>query len=283
MRLLLFLACGMALGACAAPTSRHALGDAEPVLVSARSAASQPAVPRAAPERLDSAAEVDPLSLAAELQAAGMMDRNPRGPAPRQGKPRWHAGQTLMQGFFGASEYETIERSGGDYDPVDGSDDSLSQLPAIGGGAMWKLGGQRIDFGFEGMIAFGWRANAVAFAAGGGGAVVAVDVNLFLIDLYGGPFASIFLGERWRLYGAAGPMMQWANYDQEGDSSEFDGSGTGFGTGWYARTGLEFRVRPGLMIGGGVRWTDSSVDLDSSLGTLDMEGFQWAVTVSTGI
>jgi opacity protein-like surface antigen len=166
---------------------------------------------------------------------------------------------------------------------VDGSDEESSRVPTIGGGGQWKLAGDRIDFGLEGMMAFGWRANALAFASGGGGAVVAIDVSLFLIELYGGPFVSLFLGERWRVYGAAGPMLQWASYDQESDVDGYSEDGSGFGTGWYARTGLEFAIRPGMMVGGGVRWSDSVVDLDSGLGDLDLEGVQWVFTVTTGI
>jgi opacity protein-like surface antigen len=269
-----------------------------PVLV----AGAQPPAPAAAPSEsapksltaLDATAgastpgarssvDGDDLSLLADLQAQGMMDRrNPPPPsASSMKRPFWPVGHTVMQGFLGAYEWNTVERSGGDTPDVDGSDDDLSQLPAIGGGGQYKLLGNHLDFGFEAMISFGWRANATAFAAGGGGAVVAVDVDMFLIDLYGGPFLSMFLGDRVRVYGAAGPLMQWAEFDQNGEN--IDDSGSGFGTGWYARTGLELRVRPGLMVGGGIRWTDSSIDLNNGLGDLDLEGFQWAFTVSTGI
>jgi hypothetical protein len=228
------------------------------------------------------ALDPDDLSLLAELQAPGMMDRRNPPPPSQMKKPLWPVGHTVMQGFLGAYEFETVETNGGDSPDIDGSDDDLSQLPAIGGGGQWKLLGNRLDFGFEAMISFGWRANATAFAAGGGGAVVAVDVDMFLIDLYGGPFLSVFLGERVRAYGAAGPLMQWSEFDQDGPD-ELDSDGSGFGTGWYARTGLELRVRPGLMVGGGVRWTDSTIDLDNDMGDLDLEGLQWAFTVSTGI
>ena len=36
------------------------------------------------------------------------------------------------------------------------------------------------------------------------------------------------LGERWRVYGGAGPMLQWATYDQESDEDNFNGKGSGF-------------------------------------------------------
>jgi hypothetical protein len=206
-----------------------------------------------------------------------MMDRrNPPPPsASAMKRPFWPVGHTVMQGFLGAYEWNTVERSGGDTPDVDGSDDDLSQLPAIGGGGQYKLLGNHLDFGFEAMISFGWRANATAFAAGGGGAGGrgrrrhVPDRPLRRPVPEHVPRRSRARVRRRR------PLMQWAEFDQNGEN--IDDSGSGFGTGWYARTGLELRVRPGLMVGGGIRWTDSSIDLNNGLGDLDLEGFQWAV------
>jgi hypothetical protein len=196
-------------------------------------------------------------------------------PAP-QGRPRWRQGAPLMQGFFGAVLYEG-ERSGGTRPEVDIEYDDM-QVPTIGGGAQWKLAGDRIDIGVEAMLAFSWRSDATAIAVGGGGAAVAVDVDLFVFDLYGGPFASMFLGDNVRLYASVGPLMQWAEYEE---SSLFDdGNSSGFGLGYYARTGLELMVGRGSMIGMGVRWSDSAVDLSSESGDLDLRGVQIALTFS---
>ncbi len=204
----------------------------------------------------------------------------PRGqaqPQKRTSTSRWRDRETLLQGFFGANSYETVERSGGGRPTVDGSGEELAQTPVIGGGAQWKLAGERIDLGVEGMLSFSWRSDATAIAVGGGGAAVAVDVDLFVFELYGGPFASMFLGDNLRLYGSAGPLMQWASYEEE--SVFDDGSSSGFGLGWYARTGIEFMVGTGSMLGFGVRWSDSQVDLGSD-GDLDLEGFQVGLTYS---
>lgn len=274
---LLVLVPGLLFGANTAQRMPSGLSEPTPEAL----AALDPAPSEGAPAPSDAVDAVD-LSLLAELQALGMTERRSHDAPSALGEPpRWMIGQTVMQGYLGAYEFETVERTGGSTPDVDGSDDDLSQLPAIGGGAQWKLLGERVDIGLEAMFGFGWRANATAFAAGGGGAVVAVDVDMLLIDLYGGPFVSMFLGERVRAYGAAGPLMQWSEFEQDGTGVQ--GSGSGFGTGWYGRTGLEFRVRPGLMVGGGVRWSDSTVDLDNNLGDLELEGLQWAFTVSTGI
>lgn len=196
----------------------------------------------------------------------------------QEGGIRWRINETLMQGYFGISNYSTVEVTGG---PVDGDEGDLDQLPVIGGGAQWKLGGERMDLGVEGMLSFSGLANVAAFAAGGSGAVVAVDVDLMVFELYGGPFASVFLGEKLRLYGAAGPLMQFVDYSQTGSGTDEDGSGVG--SGWYARAGLEMALPSRSFLGLGVRWSDTDVDLGDSLGDLEMDGLQIFITLSRGI
>lgn len=239
-----------------------------------------PPTPRAA-TALETGSAFEHLSLESELQARGMMDRNPPRSQGRMGPHSWPVGAPLLQGYFGASLLEGIDRQGGSLPPADGADDDLAQYPILGGGAQWKLGGERVDFGFEGMLGFGWRANATAFAVGGGGAAIALNVDLTVFELYGGPFVSMFLNERLRAYAAAGPVMQWADYSQEGPLGQgLDGSGSGFGTGLYARTGLELATSPATLVGLGVRWFDTTVDLSGGLGDLDVDGLQVVLTVS---
>jgi hypothetical protein len=215
----------------------------------------------------------------ASPRAAAVRQEPSRMQTPKA--PEWHPGQPLMQGFLGVSEYQRVSVDDGGSGRVDGDEGELDQIPLIGGGGQWKLGGERMDFGLEGLLSFGWRGDAEAFVIGGGGAAVAIDVDLFVFEIFGGPFASVFLGEKLRLYGAAGPLLQWADYSQEGNGLADDGSG--FGAGWYARTGLEFVLPSRTLLGFGVRWSDSSVDLGSGLGDLELEGLQAVVTVSRGI
>lgn len=228
------------------------------------------------------------LSLVESLDAQGapgMMDRRSdsyqdSGSASVAGPHmRWAPGRTLTQGYFGVHYLTEADRSSGSLPPVEGGDD-FESVPTLGGGAMFKLGGRRLDWGVEGMLAFSGTANAVAFYGGGSGAAVAVDVDLLLFDLYGGPFVSLFLGDRLRAYGAAGGLLQWASYDQDGPSTVDSGDGDGFGSGVYARTGLEFVLNQGTLLGFGVRWSQSRVDLSGDLGHLDLEGTQAVVTLS---
>jgi hypothetical protein len=193
--------------------------------------------------------------------------------------PRWARGQGALQGFFGVQSFDTLESSGDSIDvEVDGS-----EMPVIGGGGQWKLAGEKIDFGLEVLFSFGWQANAAAVAVGGGGAAVAVDVDSLVFELYGGPFVNLFLGDSARVYFGAGPMVQWSDWEQDSISDGYDDSGSGFGTGWYARTGIEFKLGPGYWLGFGVRYSDSSVDIGGSVGDVDLEGWQYAITVTTGL
>lgn len=195
---------------------------------------------------------------------------------------RWQPGEMVLQGFFGANFYQTLEVSGGSGAEVDGSGEDSAQSPVIGGGAQWKLGGEKIDWGIEAMFSFSWRANATAIAVGGGGAAIAVDVDMSLIELYGGPVANVFLSDKTRVYVSAGPLMQWVDYNQGSSTAGIDDDGSGFGTGVYARTGIEFTIMPGTMMGLGVRWADSTTDLDGDLGDLELDGFQAVLTVTQG-
>ena len=206
----------------------------------------------------------------------------PQGPPPPVVPPRppqgtWRPGEVAMQGYFGAS-FLSVNTEGGGIGNID--DDDVT-FPTIGGGAQWKIAGDQIDFGVEGLLAFSWRGNVSAFAVGGGCAAVAVDVDMLMFDLYGGPFISKFLGDKVRIYGAGGPLMRWTLYDQNGPSG-FGGDGDGFGFGYYARAGIEFALSRGTMLGLCARWTDVAVDLNSRLGDLDMSGFEALLTITQG-
>lgn len=220
--------------------------------------------------------------LAALAASCVALNDPPRPPSPRSSE-EWEVGRPLLQGTFGAQRLETLERTGGLGAPLE--QDNRWQYPVVGGGAQWKLGGRHFDLGLEGLLAFGWRSRGGALAAGGGGLLVAVDLNLFVIELFGGPFLSLFLSERARWYAGAGPLMQFVEYEQRavpagGLGEDFDRSSSGFGLGAYARTGLEFLITPNTWLGLGARWSDSVVDLGRGMGELDLEGVQFVLTLS---
>jgi hypothetical protein len=131
------------------------------------------------------------------------------------------------------------------------------------------------------MLAIGGRGSVAAFDSGSGGTAVLVDLDLLICDIYGGPFASLWIADKWRVYGAAGPLVQFVGYDQDSGDELLDDGGSGFGTGWYARTGIEYFTAWGTSVGIGVRYLESNVELDDFIGELDAIGFEYAITVTT--
>jgi len=208
-----------------------------------------------------------------------------RFPPPEERRPElgprpWKVGEARPTGYLAVTEYNDITLT-----PVGGGenlalDDDLS-VPTIGGGFQFKLGGEDIDLGLEFLLAFSGRGNVSAFVVGGGGAAVAVDIDLLICDFYGGPFASLWVSERVRVYGSAGPLVQFAGYDQYGADKSYDDDGSGFGTGWYGRVGVEFFTTWGTSLGVGVRYSDSNIELDDRLGELDAYGLEYAITLTT--
>jgi hypothetical protein len=192
----------------------------------------------------------------------------------------WHPGQILAQGFIGVGYPDELSfESGGGSVEIDA--DELDDLPVIGGGAQLKLAGERIDFGVEGMLSFAFRSDLVAFASGGGGGFVAVDVDVYVFDLYGGPFLSKSIGERTRIYAAAGPILRFLDYSQDDETTGEEVDEDGFGSGVYARGGIEFMLPSGTLVGFGTRWSSAEVDL-GDFGDSDLEDVQAVITVTRG-
>jgi hypothetical protein len=284
MRLAYLASGSLLLAACATtpavPASLHRDSATTPARAASDEPADAPAIAPAAPTSAPAIAPAFAADFAPAMTRTPTLleaDYSPQGPPP----PRpggWRVGEAALQGYFGAS-FQALDTKGGAIANID--DDDVS-FPTIGGGGQLKVAGDQVDFGFEGLISFSWRGNVSAFAVGGGGAAIAVDVDLLMWDFYGGPFVSAFLGDRTRIYAAAGPVMRWAIYDQDGPAGFSSGDGDGFGFGYYARTGIEFAVSRGTMVGVCARWTDVEVDLNGRLGDLNMHGIEALLTVSQG-
>jgi hypothetical protein len=214
-------------------------------------------------------------------------DAQQSGPPPKfaelpraGGRPVWESGTLRLQGFVGIGDLDRVTLDQGST-TVEIDAGEMQNFPVIGGGLQWKLAGERVDFGLEALFSVGWRANAVAFASSGGGALVALDVDTLFVDVYSGPFLSMFLGDHTRAYVAAGPALQFVDYTQlDAGNVELRSTGSGFGA--YARAGIEFMLPGRDMIGLCVLRTDGEVQLGSDLGEFAVDSTQVVLTVTTG-
>jgi hypothetical protein len=116
--------------------------------------------------------------------------------------------------------------------------------------------------------------------------VIVTDNDLFLGDLFGGPYAEIVIARRFRFYGAAGWTLQYARCDAEihdPSSGNIPVIDDDFGGGIYARTGFEVVLPSGASLGFGFRYVDTSIDFGDLLGTYELERIQWLFTLTRNI
>lgn len=195
--------------------------------------------------------------------------------------PELEPGQIVTQGMVGASFLTEVERSGGTNPPEGPQPDDLERHPLIAGAFQWPLWGRRIDAGLELGGSLGFQSGGGYVSGGDGELVVAVDIDMYVFDLYGGPFVSTALGDDVRVWVSAGPLLQFAEYDLEGEA-DISARSSGFGTGLYARAGVDLVVSKTMMVGVGARWLDTHTSLGGTLGHLDMQGTEVFVTFTSG-
>jgi opacity protein-like surface antigen len=187
-----------------------------------------------------------------------------------------------VQGMVGLTEFDdgegTILSPG-----VEVRDSGISTFPMLGGAWQHALRDGRLQLGVEGGFTFGWDSDRTTIVTGGGAVVTERDNDVFLLDGFVGLYANLPMRGDWRIYGGAGPVLQYGSVqfeflDQFNQVQEFEEDG--LGGGWYARTGVEIDFGNGILVGIGVRWVDTYVDLGRGVPDLDLQGIQTGLTVS---
>jgi hypothetical protein len=190
------------------------------------------------------------------------------------------ASSRILQGVVGGARFDADSLSFRLSHEESGEDEDLSSMPWVGFIGQHLFAGGSTRFGIEGGVQFGWRSRDTSIVAGSNQAVIRVDSSLWLLDLSAGVCLDRRLGQRWRLYLAAGPAMVFGEYDEDEDVSSgedtadpgataaFEGeSESEFGIGGYARAGLEYEFAPRALIGFCVRGLATNMEFDNTVDT----------------
>jgi hypothetical protein len=188
-----------------------------------------------------------------------------------------------VQGWLGAAEWSEEDFHYATPDPGDpttGIPSDVVRMPTAGFAFQQALSGRRLRIGYETGLAVSWANDDARITDPGGAVLVDVDRELLLGDAFVGVYATTLLGRRWRAYGAAGPLLLYGAAHETSDT--LDLRADAFGTGAYARAGLEVRVGAFSYLGVGVRALTGRLDFDSGLPDFDVDGVQAFVTF-TGV
>ncbi len=188
-------------------------------------------------------------------------------------------------GLLGAVQYDNLKMKQEDGD----TEVDLSLLPQLGGAWQTLPRGERLQYGLETTFLLGFRFDKVNYAyLEGNGAHVSLSTSMWLFDLAGGVYASLYLteSEMFRIYAGAGPQMIFASYRTErsyNDATPDDNhTESAFGLGLYARTGFEFRIHEKGMMGLGVRSNWATVDFSNVGGSSELTGFAFFASYTAG-
>lgn len=189
-----------------------------------------------------------------------------------------------VQALLGAMKFKDLE-----FTVEEGQDEEtdLSLIPQVGGAWSTLPKGDRFQYGLECSFLLGFQFDDLEYLVINSGLRAKVSVSLWTFDLAGGPYASLFLDKekRVRIYGGAGPLMMYADYNSDKDLSDDttdDEDESAFGVGVYARTGLEIRLYKYGMLGMGARYVYADIDFSEVNGTTDVRGVAAFVTFTAG-
>lgn len=161
--------------------------------------------------------------------------------------------------------------------------DGEQTFPMLGGAFQHSMTDGDIRFGIEGGLSGSWQSTRTVLALGNGAIVTQRENDLLLLDGFVGAYASIPLEGGWRIYGGAGPLLQYASVKtlsvDQPPGSERDAV-DGVGGGWYARAGFELELGGPLLLGFGARWVDSYAYLGPDFRDVIVEGVQFGLTLS---
>ncbi|MDH3998507.1 MAG: hypothetical protein OET90_06670, partial [Desulfuromonadales bacterium] len=148
----------------------------------------------------------------------------------------------------------------------------LSEMPYFGLAFQHYFHGTDSAFGLDGGVLLGLKARDTRAVGGSGQIAIAVDSELWLVDLSIGVFAEHTLAERWRFYIAAGPTIILGDYSEDIEEEHFatheittsKDSDSQFSMGGYARAGVDYNFGYDSWIGLCVRGVKTNLEFDDA-------------------
>ncbi|MEJ2417022.1 MAG: hypothetical protein P8Y45_08835 [Exilibacterium sp.] len=158
-----------------------------------------------------------------------------------------------------------------------------------------------VELGWETGVFANWNSEETDFTvsdgAGSTATTLAVESEFSTLALSMGLYLSSTWSEHVRFYVGAGPMLSMGFIDikharkdassgdwviSDGSSSlafEEDSEFTG-DFGYYGRAGIDFYSHSGFGLGLSVRYVDSQLDFDDTFGEVNIEGVQYALSIT---
>ena len=200
-------------------------------------------------------------------------------------------GLSYIQGLIGAASFDEEKMTFAETSteaPGAVSTDDLSNMPYLGIAGQFALADSDTHVGIDASLLFGWRSDNTSVYTGNGQARVKIDSDLWLVDLGVGLYAQTIMGDRLRLYVAAGPMMLFGEYSDDTTQEDLtvnplvetsgSNSDSQFGFGGYAKLGLEYRLYGDAFMGVAVRGISTNLEFDQAIEDGGLAGVQGFVT-----
>jgi hypothetical protein len=167
----------------------------------------------------------------------------------------------------------------------------------LGGAAQTPWSDGIVGWGWEGGGYANWIVDDVSvfvLSSGGTTARISFDSTYFGMETFLGLYGSLQPAPWLRLYAGAGPSLM-IGYLEIGDEEDSDSSDPevasqvvvidlnegnfAYGGGYYGRVGVEVFFNPELSMGIGARYQDSQLNAGDSIGTVDLEGTMFMVSI----
>jgi hypothetical protein len=198
--------------------------------------------------------------------------------------------QSQVQVMLGAVRYSDLNLNyQSSTNPSVEATSTFTWMPLLGVSGGMPIIKNPVAFGLEGGALFSWMSDSVRASGGDGSITVHIENQLYLLDLFIGPYVSAEIAKRVRVYGGLGPLLMFGQNNNQSNEyistpkNSYDSyNSSAFGPGLYARTGIEFRLKNNSWMGVGVRGFMSRLNFSNVSGKTDINGIQLMITTASG-